>query len=486
MIRVRFAPSPTGFPHVGNIRTAMFNWLFARHHDGKFIVRVEDTDQNRLVTGALDGILAALDWLGLQWDEGPNVEGPYGPYFQSQRLGHYECITDQLVKDNQAYYCYCTPERLTDMRKRQQALKQPTGYDRHCLNLPSFEREKLHRASKATVVRFRMPNDRLVIVEDLIRGKVSWESNLLDDFVILKSDKFPTYHLANVVDDHLMDITHVLRAEEWLPSTPKHLMLYEALGWNAPLFGHMPMILGPDRSKLSKRHGATSALEYKEMGYLPDAMVNFMALLGWSLDDHTEILSQQTLVKEFSLDRVVKSSAIFNKEKLDWMNGLYIRSMDLDDLTVRLEDYWKEFPDQSVNIPNDVSRDYLLKVVSLIQERLKLLSEAQELTGFFFLDDTGLEIMELIQKGMDAEVTLLALNATLNELRAMDAFNVQNLEKCLLNINTELTLSRGQFLGMLRIALTGKKISPPIFQTMEVLGRDRCIRRLESARSSLA
>ena len=486
MIRVRFAPSPTGFPHVGNIRTAMFNWLFARRHGGKFIVRVEDTDQNRLVSGALDSILEALAWLGLEWDEGPNVEGPYGPYFQSQRLRLYASITDQLIKEDQAYYCYCTPERLTDMRKRQQTLKQPTGYDKYCLNLPSSEKEKMHRASKQKVVRFRMPNDRSIILEDLIRGKVSWDSNLLDDFVILKSDRYPTYHLASVVDDHLMEITHVLRAEEWLPSTPKHLMIYQALNWDAPLFGHMPMILGPDKSKLSKRHGATSALEYKEMGYLPDTMINFMALLGWSLDDHTEILSQQTLVKEFSLDRVVKSAAIFNKEKLDWMNGLYIRSMNLDDLTVRLEDYWKEFPNQALSIPTGVSRDYLLKVVSLIQERLKLLSEAQELTEFFFLDDINLEIMELTQKGMDADVTLFALNVTLRELRAIDSFNVQNLEKRLLDLNSQLELSRGQFLGMLRMALTGKKSSPPLFETMEVLGRDRCIRRLESARSSLS
>jgi len=486
MIRVRFAPSPTGFPHVGNIRTAMFNWLFARRHGGKFIVRVEDTDQNRLVSGALDSILEALAWLGLEWDEGPNVEGPYGPYFQSKRLRLYASITDQLIKDNQAYYCYCTPERLTDMRKRQQTRKQPTGYDRHCLNLPSSEKEKMYDASKQKVVRFRMPTDRSIILEDLIRGKVSWDSNLLDDFVILKSDRYPTYHLASVVDDHLMEITHVLRAEEWLPSTPKHLMIYQALNWDAPLFGHMPMILGPDKSKLSKRHGATSALEYKEMGYLPDTMINFMALLGWSLDDHTEILSQQTLVKEFSLDRVVKSAAIFNKEKLDWMNGLYIRSMNLDDLTVRLEDYWKEFPDQGLSIPTGVSRDYLLKVVSLIQERLKLLSEAQELTEFFFLDDINLEIMELIQKGMDANVTLFALNVTLRELREIDSFNVQNLKNRLLDLNSQLELSRGQFLGMLRMALTGKKSSPPLFETMEVLGRDRCIRRLESARSSLS
>ena len=485
MIRVRFAPSPTGFPHVGNIRTAMFNWLFARRHGGKFIVRVEDTDQNRLVTGALESILDALDWLGLQWDEGPNVEGPYGPYFQSQRLEHYGSITEQLVKSDQAYYCYCTSERLTDMRKRQQSLKQPTGYDRHCANLSGPERAQLYSMSETRVVRFRMPSDKPIIVDDLIRGKVSWESRLLDDFVILKSDGYPTYHLANVVDDHLMEITHVLRAEEWLPSTPKHLMLYEALNWFPPLFGHMPMILGPDRSKLSKRHGATSVLEYKEMGYLSPTMTNFMALLGWSLDDHTEILSQNVLVKEFSLDRVVKSAAIFNIEKLDWMNGLYIRSMSLTDLTVRFEDYWKEFPQQALGIPKDLSHDYLTKIVALIQDRLKLLSEAQELIEFFFQDDTSLEMMELIQRGMDPEVTALALNITLNKLEEMGSFSAENLENSLLDIGSKLELSRRQFLGMLRIALTGRKVSPPIFETMEVLGRDMCIRRLKSARSSL-
>jgi len=291
--RVRFAPSPTGFPHVGNMRTALFNWLFARHCGGKFVVRIEDTDQTRLVKGAVEAVLDGLGWLGLDWDEGPGVGGPYGPYFQSQRLELYQEIANRLVRQGDAYYCYCSPERLAAMRAEQERLKLPPGYDRHCRNLDPEEEARYIAQGITPVVRMKVPTDGETTFHDLIRGDVTFKNATLDDFVLLKSDHYPTYHLANVVDDWSMKISHVLRAEEWLSSTPRHLLIYKALGFEPPEFAHLPMILGPDRSKLSKRHGAVSIIEYKEKGYLPQAMFNFLALLGWSVDDKTEIIQER-------------------------------------------------------------------------------------------------------------------------------------------------------------------------------------------------
>ena len=300
-VRARFAPSPTGEPHVGNIRTALFNWLFARHTGGDFVVRIEDTDQERKVEGALDAILASLRWLGLDWDEGPESEeggsrGDYGPYFQSERLALYREAIDGLLASGDAYQCFCSPERLDAMRKEQQRNQQPPGYDRHCLTTMSSGEREERAAAEPHVVRFNVPRseDKLAL-DDYIHGTVSWDTSLVDDFVLLKSDGFPTYHLANVVDDHAMRITHVLRAEEWLSSLPRHVMLYRAFNWQPPVFAHLPIILGPDRSKLSKRHGATATLSYRDFGYLPEALSNFLALLGWSLDDRTGVLSREEL-----------------------------------------------------------------------------------------------------------------------------------------------------------------------------------------------
>lgn len=334
-VRVRFAPSPTGYPHVGNIRTALFNWLFARHHGGSFIVRIEDTDVTRKIEGAVEAILNGLRWLGLDWDEGPEVGGEYGPYFQSQRLELYREAAERLVSQDNAYYCYCSPQRLEEMRAEQIRRKQPPGYDRRCRYLGAEERRQREAEGITPVVRFKTPLEGQTKFNDLIWGEVVFDNSTIDDFVLLKSDGYPTYHLANVVDDHLMEISHVLRAEEWLASTPRHLLLYQALGFAPPQFAHLPMILGADRTKLSKRHGAVSITDYYEQGYLPEAMVNFLALLGWSLDDKTEILSRQELINNFSLERVSRTAAIFNQDKLNWMNGVYIRSLSLEDFTQR-------------------------------------------------------------------------------------------------------------------------------------------------------
>ena len=334
-VRTRFAPSPTGYPHVGNIRTALFAWLFARHHGGTFLVRIEDTDAARKVEGAVEVILDGLKWLGLNWDEGPEKGGPFGPYVQSERLDYYRRYADKLIEEGKAYYCYCSPERLSAMREEQAARKQPPGYDRHCRELSPAQRAEYEAQGIKPVVRFKMPQTGKTVCDDIIRGRVEFENSLLDDFVLLKSDGYPTYHLANIVDDHLMEISHVLRAEEWLSSLPRHLLLYEAMGWAPPQFAHLPMILGPDRSKLSKRHGAVSVIEYREQGYLPEAMLNFLTLLGWALDDKTEIMSLEEIVRNFSLERVNKTAAVFNAEKLLWMNGVYLRSLPLDEYTSR-------------------------------------------------------------------------------------------------------------------------------------------------------
>ena len=340
-IRVRYAPSPTGFPHVGNIRTALFNWLFARHTGGRFIVRIEDTDTARTVPGSLEAIMDSLRWLGLDWDEGPEVGGAYGPYVQSQRLEIYRGIAEKLIKEGFAYRCYCTSERLEAMRAAQTASKQSLGYDRHCRDLSTEERAKLEASGAPSVIRFKTPLQGRTVFQDLLRGEVGFENNTIDDFVLLKSDGFPVYHLANVIDDHLMEISHVLRAEEWLSSTPKHILLYNALQYDPPQFAHMPLILGPDRSKLSKRHGAATLTEYRDQGYLQETMLNFLALLGWSLDEKTELFTRQQLIEDFSLERVSRTAGIFNKEKLDWMNGMYIRGLPAEDLTGRYCPLWK-------------------------------------------------------------------------------------------------------------------------------------------------
>ena len=483
-VRVRYAPSPTGGPHVGGIRTAIFNWLLARGSAGTFIVRIEDTDQARKVEGATEELLEALRWLGLDWDEGPDVGGDYGPYVQSERLDSYRGAAERLVEDGSAYRCYCSSERLAQLRKEQGRLKQSTGYDRRCRDLSLSERQERGGSGEASVIRFAMPLEGETTVTDLIRGEVAFENRLIDDFVVLKSDGFPTYHLAHVVDDHAMEISHVLRAEEWLPSAPRHMLLYEALGMRPPLLAHLPIILAPDRSKLSKRHGATSALEYRELGYVPQAMVNFLALLGWSLDDKTEIFSAHELIKSFSLERVAKSGAIFQTEKLDWLNGHYIRQMSYVELADTLLDYWRrDLPEQVPELPD---RAYLLKIVPLVQERLKTLKDAAPLVSFFFAPRAQYETGELVQKGMDAKGTTAALEQALAALEGLSIFDAKSIEDVLRPLAAELGIKTGQLFGSLRVATTGLKVAPPLFQTMEVLGRDRSIAEVREALNRLS
>jgi len=475
-VRVRFAPSPTGFPHLGNIRTALFNWLYARHTGGTFIVRIEDTDIARKVKGALEGILGGLRWLGLDWDEGPEVGGKYGPYFQSQRLDLYREAAKRLVVQGDAYYCYCSPERLAEMRAKQQKGKQSIGYDRHCRDLTEAERQRKEKEGITPVVRFKMPLEGQTSFNDIIWGEVTVENSTLDDYVLLKSDGYPTYHLANVVDDHLMEISHVLRAEEWLSSVPRHKLLYEALGYEMPLLAHLPMILGPDRSKLSKRHGAVSITEYKGQGYLPEAMVNFLALLGWSLDDRTDIIKRDELIKHFSLERISRTAAVFNHEKLDWMNGAYLREMEGVELLLEIMPFLESGLPREVKRP--VSEEYVSRIVPLIRERINTLAEAATYADFFFLNELGYDASLLVDKKMTAETTLRALKAARDKLSLMESFDHDSLEGALRPLAEELGLKAGQLFNPLRVATTGRTAAPPLFETMAVLGKEICLKRI--------
>ncbi|MFC1998851.1 glutamate--tRNA ligase [Chloroflexota bacterium] len=475
-VRVRFAPSPTGTPHIGNMRTALFNWLYARHTGGKFILRIEDTDQTRKVEGAEEKIYESLRWLGLDWDEGPDIGGDYGPYMQSQRLEMYLSAAKRLVEQGHAYYCYCSSERLAEMRAEQSKRKEPPRYDRTCRDLTEEQRAEEAAKGVTPVVRFKIPLQGKTSFDDVVYGKVEFENALLDDFVILKSDGFPTYHLANVVDDHMMQVSHVTRADEWLSSTPKHMLLYDALQYNAPQYAHMPMTFGKDKAKLSKRHGATALLDYKALGYLPEAMMNFLVLLGWSLDDKTEIFSKDDLIRLFSLERISRTGAIFNIEKLDWFNGYYIRHLSIDELIERIMPYLENELPKDVKRPLDM--EYLRSIVPLIHERLKLLTEITELVSFFFVDEVEHNVDELVGKKMTGEIALSALQSSLDKIKSLGDFHTDSLEAVLRPLAEELGLKTGQLFGTLRVATTGKSVAPPLFQTMAVLGRDKCLKRI--------
>ena len=481
-VRVRFAPSPTGIPHVGNIRTALFNWLFARHEGGSFVLRIEDTDQTRLDSRALEAILESLRWLGLDWDEGPEVGGPYSPYFQSQRLEHYRRAADELIAKDAAYRCYCSPERLEQVRAEQVRRKEPPRYDRRCRNLSEAERKQEEAKGVVPVVRFKTPLNGRTEFDDVVRGHVLFENETLDDFILMKSDGYPTYHLANVVDDHLMAITHVLRADEWLPSTPRHLLLYAAFGFAPPLFAHLPMILGRDRAKLSKRHGAVSLLEYRRQGYLPEAMFNFLGLLGWSLDDRTEIISREEFIRHFSLERIVKNPAIFDAEKLTWMNGVYMRALSQEQMADLLVERLEAGLPPAV--PRPLNRDYVLRIVPLVQERVKRLDESAALTAFFFIEgplDYAPELLLGKRFAANANDARRALETAVARLSAIDRWERDALEGVLRPLAEELGLKAGDLFMLLRVAVTGQTATPPLFETMEVLGRDRCLARLSDA-----
>jgi glutamyl-tRNA synthetase len=483
-VRTRYAPSPTGAPQLGNVRTALFDWLFTRRNGGQFVLRIEDTDQARAVEGGIEQQYEALRWLGLDWDEGPDVGGPHAPYIQSQRLDLYRQAAERLVNEGNAYPCFCTVERLDELRKQQVAASQPPGYDRLCRSLTSEERASRAASGDPHVIRFAVPLSGETTFHDLIRGDVTVQNSTLDDFVIIKSDGYPTYHLASVVDDHAMQISHVLRGEEWIPSAPRHQLLYGALGIQPPVFVHMPVILGPDRKKLSKRLGATSVLEYRDAGYLPEAIINFLALIGWSLDDHTEIISRQTLLENFRLEDISPSPGILDADKLRWMNGEYIRALPEDDLAARL------LPVLLEELPETATRpdlEFVKRIVPLIQTRIEVLNDAWSLTAFFFTDEVFLTPGDLLGKRFqdDRPGALMALESAELKLAGLPDWTAPAIEEGLRSLGDELALKAREFFGLLRMAVTGSTISPPLFESFEVLGREKTLARLIAARAVL-
>jgi glutamyl-tRNA synthetase len=485
--RVRFAPSPTGLMHIGGYRTALFDWLYARRTGGEFILRIEDTDTLRTAEGAVEFLIEGMQWLGMDIDEGPGVGGPYGPYYQTSRRALYLQYAHQLIASGHAYRCYCTPERLDAMRKELQEQKLPPRYDHRCRYLTAEQRAAHEAEGRKWTVRFAMPTEGETVVHDELRGDIVWQNANIDDAILLKASGLPTYHLAHIVDDHLMEITHLIRAEEWISSAPLHVQIWRALGWEMPLIYHAPDVLGKDKKKLSKRHGAPSWKELQQQGFLPEAVVNFLALIGWSYDDKTEFFTREELVQSFSLERVSVSGAIYDAEKLAWMNGVYIRQLSIEELTARALPYM-ERPEAEGGLPQSIARPldsgYTQRVLSLEQERLRTLGEAAHAVSFFYSEEWEYET-PLIQKGMDVEGMKNALTRTRELLAGLATWEHAIMEEQMRALLTELDLKAGQLFGAVRVAVSGRKATPPLFQMMEVLGRERTFARLERALTSL-
>ena len=480
---VRFAPSPTGYLHVGGARTALFNFLFARHHGGTFILRIEDTDQKRYQPEALAEIFTSLKWLGLGWDEGPEKGGDNGPYFQSQRTATYREHAEKLLAAKRAYRCFCSEERLTRLREEQEKAKMAhgSGYDRHCRTLSEAEIAKQLAAGAPHVVRLSVPAGRTVAFHDLIRGDISYDSAQLDDLVLLKSDGFPTYHLANVVDDHLMHVTHVLRGDEWIASTPKHILIYEAFAWAPPAFAHMPVILAPDGGKLSKRRGAASVLDYQRAGYLPEALRNFLALLGWAPGGDREIMNLDEMITAFSLERVQAKAAVFDETKLEWMNGVYLQGRGVDSLLPDVRALWEKR-----GLPPEALHDegYLKKVIAMFKERSKKIGEIAESSLYFFRDPAGYD-PQAAKKYFKADVLPL-LDALIPRLEALESFSRDTLEDLFRRLAEETGISAGKLIHPTRLAVSGVSFGPGLFEMLEALGRETVLRRLQRAREHAA
>jgi len=482
-VRVRFAPSPTGDLHVGGLRSALFTWLFARKHAGDFILRIEDTDRRRYKEESVESITGSLRWVGLDWDEGPDVDGPHGPYFQSERLPLYQQYAQVLIDSGDAYECYCTPERLETLRAEQVARKQPPGYDRHCRNLSDAERAAKRAEGITPVIRYKVPFDGVTVVRDELRGEITYENRLIEDAVLMKSDGFPTYHLAVVVDDHLMEISHVMRGEEWIPSFPLHVLIYGSFGWELPLFYHLPVILSPEGGKLSKRHGAAGALQYKEQGYLPEALRNYLVLQGWSYDDREEFFpTLEDLIEKFSMERVSSSPSKYNFEKVLWFNQQYINHIiELDDLTQRCLPWL-----QDAGLIGDVSigsaeYERVRDAVALIKDKMRLLSEAPELLSFFFGDPDEYSPDMLVPKKTKASAIGPALARVREIVAATGVDDEEALEARLRELGAEIGLKAGQLFMPIRVAVSGRTVSPGLFGTLRVLGKDQTLARLDHA-----
>jgi len=472
MVRVRFAPSPTGALHIGGARTALFNWLFARNQKGKFILRIEDTDRERSTLEANKAIFQGLEWLGLDWDEGPNVGGTFGPYHQTERLEIHQKYAQQLLKEGKAYYCFCTPEELARKRKESEARKEAPRYDGTCRKLPEAEIRRKAESGIPRVIRFLLPPVGETSVNDLVRGRVTFKNELLDDFVILKSDGFPTYNFACVIDDHLMEITDVIRGDDHLSNTPRQILLYQAFEWELPRFAHIPMILGKDKARMSKRHGATSVIAYRDLGYLPEAVVNYIAKLGWGCGDQ-EVFSRGELIEKFSLKGVNKNPAVFDMEKLNWLNGQYIRKI----LPERLIDLCEPLLIQTYGTHDF---DYISKVVKIFHDRLVLIPDIVPLSAYFFKDDFEYD-PQGVEKYFKSENSKIILSALKERLEKADPFTKENIEPIFKDLAKETNVKLGIIIHPCRLALTGRIESPPMYDVVEILGKKKTLERLAKA-----
>jgi len=476
-IRTRMAPSPTGEMHVASMATLLKNYAFAKRHHGQFILRIEDTDKTREVPNGVEQIQAIIRKFGLDWDEGPGKDGPYGPYIQSQRINIYQEKAQELVAKGQAYYCFCSKQRLEEVRLQQQANHQLPRYDQHCRYLSEEEVQKKLAAGESYVIRLKVPANQDIVFTDLLRGEISFNSNLVDDQVLLKSDGYPTYHLAVVVDYHLMKISHVMRGEEWISSTPKHVLLYQAFGWDLPIFAHFPLFLNPDgKGKMSKRKGTVSAQSFLDRGYLPEALLNFLMILGWALKDQKEIMSLEEYIEAFDPRDLSVNSVVFDVKKLDWLNGIYIRKLDRPELKKRLQPFIPPaFPHQKID-----------SILDLVYERLVTLADFAELTDFFY-KEIDYSTATLLKKAQDQPGLVdEQIQETKRVIASLDVVDANSLEKCIRQLQEKHDWHKGQYFMMLRIAMTGRTATPPLFETMAVLGKDLILERLDLALKRLS
>jgi glutamyl-tRNA synthetase len=473
--RVRFAPSPTGYLHVGGARTALFNWLFAKHIGGDFLLRIEDTDQTRYDAKALVDLIADLKWLGLQWDEGPEVGGPHEPYFQSQRLPLYQEHAQKLIDSGHAYPCFCTSARLDELRETQKRNNLPTSYDRLCRTIPAETAKQRVAAGENHTIRLKVPFHGDTVFKDFLRGTITYQNRILDDLVLLKTDKFPTYHLANVVDDHFMQITHVLRGDEWIPSTPRHVLLYQAFGWEPPTFVHLPVILGPDGGKLSKRKGAASVGDYRDLGYLPETLVNFLALLGWNPGGDEEYMERTRLIELFTLEKINPQSAVFDEKKLEWLNGQYFLKRDVDFFLPLVKAEWAK---AGVD-PNAWPESYFRTAISLLKDRSKRIPDFVAYGLYFFKEPEAYEekaAKKHFGPGSDA-----ILEALRSGIAALPAFDIASLEILYKETAEKLGKKGGDLIHPTRLAISGLPFGPGLYELMAALGRDTVLRRMQVA-----
>ena len=481
-VRVRFAPSPTGALHIGGIRTALWDWLYARHTGGTFILRIEDTDKNRETADGVQVILDSLAEYGLTYDEGPGVGGPHAPYIQSQRLDIYHKYVEQLLAEGKAYRAYDTPEELARMRESQQKRGLPPGYDRRHRYLSEAERANYEATREQfAAVRFAVPPEGEVTFTDAVYGEITVQNRILEDAILLKSDGYPTYHLAAQVDDHLMEISHVLRGEEWLPSAPLHILIYRALGWEPPIYAHLPVMMGPDKKKFGKRNGALGALEYPKQGFLQDALINFLAMQGWSPKEERDLFSVPELVEKFDLDGILNRSPISDPEKLLWFNGQYLRKLSLPELAAETLPFLQEAglvgPD-----PEPETLDYIGRVLALEQERMKTLAEAPLLADFFLLgDDEYLFDDKAAGKWLASPGVADRLRRVRDGFASLEVFDEASAEEVVRATIAEFDVKGGEVIHPVRVAISGRTTGPGLFEAIAVLGRERCVKRLDRA-----